>query len=200
MNEGYLNASNWFTDTEKLWIKNRTEKSEKMSSNDRLDFQRGIVEQDLDKPFLVLYNSSAKDANATVVKREDLDIDFIVESVTYVFYTDNIHEAYYLAAILNSSAPNEQIKDFQAKGLFGARHVHKKILDVYFPKFNDKEVNHIRLAELSLMAHNKASKYLEDNPPKQELTSIHLGRLRTEIKKHLLNELTEIDKIVKKIV
>lgn len=199
-NEGYLNASNWFTNTENFWIKYRTEKSEKMSSNDRLDFQRGIVEQDLNRPYLVLYNSSAKDANATVVKREDFNIDFIVESVTYVLYTINISEAYYLAAILNSSAPNELIKDFQAKGLFGARHVHKKILDVYFPRFNDIEVNHIKLAELSLMAHKKVSKYLIDNQPKQELSSIHLGRLRTEIKKHLLNELKEIDNIVKKII
>ncbi|HPR92323.1 MAG TPA: N-6 DNA methylase, partial [Candidatus Dojkabacteria bacterium] len=51
-NEGYLNASNWFTNTEKFWTKYRTEKSEKMSSNERLDFQRGIVEQDLNIPYL----------------------------------------------------------------------------------------------------------------------------------------------------
>jgi hypothetical protein len=88
----------------------------------------------LNDPYLVLYNTSGKDANATVIKREDIDFEFIVECVTYVYYTLDINEAYFLAAFLNSTIPNMQMKDFQAKGLFGARHVHKKILDIYFPK------------------------------------------------------------------
>jgi hypothetical protein len=92
------------------------------------------------------------------------------------------------------------MKDFQAKGLFGARHVHKKILDVYFPKFDEKDSNHVQLAQLSKTSHQKAFEFLNDNPPQQELSAIHLGRLRLAIKKHLVMELEAIDKIVKKIL
>ncbi len=200
INEGYLNASRWFTNAENIWKIHRTEKNEVISSENYLNWQNKLTSQNLNARFLVLYNSSAKDANATVVKRDSTDFEFIVESVAYVLYTNNEKEAYYLTAILNSTAPNELMKDFQAKGLFGARHVHKKILDVYFPKFDEKDSNHLKLAEISQVAHEKTSQYLINNPPKQELTAMHLGRLRVDIKKHLAKELIEIDEIVKKII
>ena len=204
---GDLKASRWFQDKENIWELLKTAKSKKMSNLDRLNFQRGLTEQNLESKYLVLYNSSAKDANALVVNRKALPVpqpfnklQFIVESVTYVYYTNNASEAYYLTAILNSSLPNFMMKDYQAKGLFGARHVHKKILDIYFPKFNENNAIHLRLADLAKEAHHKAEKYLKANPPQQELSAIHLGRLRVTIKKHLADEMKEIDRLVKKII
>jgi DNA-binding GntR family transcriptional regulator len=105
----------------------KTEKSKNMSANDRINFQRGITEQNLNAKYLVLYNASAKDANATIVDRTSLDLEFLVDHKAYVFYTDDENEAYYLTAILNSTAPNAMMKDFQSKGLFGARDVQKNI-------------------------------------------------------------------------
>ncbi|GMU96935.1 N-6 DNA methylase [Ignavibacterium album] len=200
MQEGYLNASKWFKNTENIWEIKKTEKSKNMSAKDRLEFQRGLTQQNLNSPYLVLYNSSAKDANATVVERDKLDLTFFVESVTYVFYTSNIDEAYYLSSIFNSDIPNIMMKDFQARGLFGARHVHKKILDIYFPRFDENNEIHLQLAQLSETAHEKAAKYLQDNPPQKELTATRLGKLRLDIKKHLAAEMKEIDKLVKKVV
>ena len=127
-------------------------------------------------------------------------MEFIVENTTYVFYTNEIAEAYYLTAILNSTAPNEMMKDFQAKGLFGARHVHKKILDIYYPKFDSNNKVHQQLAALSKTAHEKASAYVAANPPQQELSAMHLGRLRVAIKKHLSQEMEKIDGLVKKVI
>jgi hypothetical protein len=205
--KGDLKASNWFRDKEHIWELLKTAKSKKMSNLDRLNFQRGLTEQNLDAQYLVLYNSSAKDANALVVNRKALPVPkpfnklkFIVESKAYVYYTNNMDEAFYLAAILNSSTPNLMMKDYQTKGLFGARDVHKKILDIYFPKFNENHANHLRLADLSQEAHRKAEKYLKAHPPQQELSALHLGRLRVAIKKHLAAEMKEIDKLVKKLI
>lgn len=195
-----LDARKWFRNAQNLWSLNSTEKSSKMTANDRIDFQKGISEQNLNAPYLVLYNSSAKDANATVVSRKNLDLEFIVDHKTYVFYTSDGGEAYYLAAILNSTTPNAMMKDFQSRGLFGARDVHKKILDIYYPKYDEKDITHTRLAELSQAAHQKASEYLQSNLPKQELSGIHLGKIRLEIKKHLAVEMKEIDKLVKKVI
>jgi hypothetical protein len=190
MKQGYLNASKWFANVERHWDIQKTEKSKSMSANDRINYQQGITNQNLDANFLVLYNSSAKDANALVVSRSDFDLEFIVESVTYVYYTNNINEAYYLSAIFNSTAPNERMKDFQARGLFGARHVHKKILDIYYPVYDANNKTH----------HQKAKKYLQDNVPKQQVSGILLGNLRLTIKKHLAAEMVEIDKLVGKII
>jgi SAM-dependent methyltransferase len=200
MSEGYLNASRWFKNAENTWELLKTEKSKDMTANNRLDFQRGLTGQNLNVPFLVLYNSSAINANAAIVDRRDIDLNFIVESKGYVLATENLSEAFYLVSILNSAIPNFMMKDFQSRGLWGTRDVHKKILDVYFPKFNEEDEQHIRLAELSKIAHQKAVLYLQSNPPKDELTATRLGRLRIEIKKHLSTEMKEIDKIVRKLV
>ncbi|KAF0142722.1 MAG: Endonuclease [Stygiobacter sp.] len=200
MNGGYLNASRWFKSAERFWEQFKTEKSKKLTSNGRIDFHKGITAQNLSAKHLVLYNMSGKDAIATAINREDLEFELIADYTTFIFYSDVLNEAYYLTAILNSSIPNLMMKDFQARGLFGARHVSKKILDIYFPKFNEEEETHIRLAELSKAAHKKVAQYIKDNPPQKELTAIHLGRMRVEIKKHLSAEMKEIDKIVKKLI
>jgi methylase of polypeptide subunit release factors len=197
--EGYLNANVWFENVERIWTYNKTPLNKKYTSEQYINYQNKLTSQNLNAKYLVLYNSSAKDANATVLIRKDLDLEFIVESVSYVYYTNNLDEAYYLTSILNSSVPNLLMKDFQAKGLFGARHVHKRILDIYYPKFDRKNELHNVLSQLSKAAHKKTKKYLLDNPP-QQLTAIHLGNLRTNIKKHLTTELLEIDTLVKKII
>lgn len=200
MKEGHLNASKWFQNTENVWQIHRTEKNKTISSEDYVNWQNKLTEQNLNAKYLVLYNASAKDANAAVVERTNLELEFFVESVAYVLYTEDENEAYYLTSILNSAAPNEMMKDFQAKGLFGARHVHKKILDVYFPKYDEANKTHQQLATLSKACHAKAAQYVKDNTPKQELSAIHLGRIRVSIKKHLATEMKEIDVLVKKII
>lgn len=200
MQEGYLNASKWFKNAENNWDILKTEKSKKMTSNDRIDFQRGLSDQDVNAKYLVLYNTSGKDANSVVVDRNEIDFEFLVDHKNYLLTTYLKTESFYLAAILNSSIPNERMKAFQSKGLFGARDVHKKILDVYFPRFDENNETHSKLAQLSEQAHKKAKQYLEANPPQQELSAIHLGRLRVAIKKHLSEEMKEIDKLVKKVV
>ena len=171
-----------------------------MTCNGRIDFHRGLSDQNLNAPYLVLYNSSAINANATIVIRKEINLEFIVESKGYAFETDNLHEGYYLVSILNSAIPNALMKDFQSRGLWGARDVHKKILDIYFPKYNEEDETHKRLADISKAAHQKGALYLATNPPKEELTATRLGRLRVEIKKHLSPDMKEIDKIVKKLI
>jgi hypothetical protein len=198
--EGYLNASKWFQQCEHMWAIHSTEKNKKIGAVDYLNWHNKLVGQNLNFPYLVIYNSSAKDANAAVLKRDDLDLDFFVDTKGYVFYTGNKEEAYYLTAILNSSVPNLLMKDFQSKGLFGARDVHKKILDIYYPKYNETTRVHKKLANLSEAAHEKAKQHLIDNEPKQALSAGILGRLRTSLKKHLKEELEQIDELVKALI
>jgi SAM-dependent methyltransferase len=200
MNAGELKAWRWFENAETIWNEQKTDKSQKMSATDRIDFQRGLVSQNLNTRYLVLYTASAKDAHALVFDRQSLDREFLAESKTYVYHTDNKQEANYLAAILNSSVPNMQIKDFQTRGLFGPRDIHKKILDVYFPKFNGLNKLHVQLSELGNICAEKVKVFVVCNPPQNILSAHYLGKLRAEIKKHLSEELMEIDEIVGKVM
>ncbi len=200
LSKGYLDASRWFKNAENIWDIHKTENNQSISASNYLNWQNKMTEQNLNAQYIVLYNSSAKDANATVVKKSDLDLEFVAESVTYILYTNDINEAYYLAAILNSEVPNLLMKDFQSRGLFGARHVHKKILDIYYPKYNEKDAKHKKLAKLSEDAHRKASEYLKTIDKAKKIQGLSLGKLRLDIKKHLEKELKEIDEIVKGIV
>lgn len=199
-NEGFINASKWFFEVDKIWNKLKTENNAKMTSEGYLNWQNKLTDQNLNSPYLVLYNSSAKDANATVVVRADLELEFIVDHKAYLFGTDSLEEAYYLSAMLNSSIPNLLMKDFQTKGLFGARDVHKKILDIYYPKYVPTVKVHKQLAALAKTAHLKTKLYLEENSPTQEITASVLGRLRVAIKKHLNEELEQIDNLVKGVI
>jgi methylase of polypeptide subunit release factors len=198
--DGYLNASRWFANAENVWNVHKTEKSKEMSSYGRLDFQRGLTDQNLNIPYMVLYNGRGTDACAAVVIRKELDLEILIDHAIYWIGFNNLNEAYYVCSILNSAAPNEMMKDFQSSGLFGARNVHKKILDVIFPKFNEMSKVHQQLSQLSEQAHEKVKAYLMANPPKQELSAIFLGRLRTEIKKYLKDEMEKIDELVGKMI
>jgi hypothetical protein len=197
---GFLNAASWFRKAEEIWVEHRTEKNEVITSINYLNWQHKLTDQDPDLPYLVLYNSSAQDANATVVKREDIDLEFIIDHKEYAYGTTALGEAYYLAAILNSAAPNEMMKDFQSRGLFGARDIHKKILDIYFPTFDRRSEQHQRLAALSLEAHTLTEKYLLSNPPQEPLTPTRLGRLRAQIKLNIETEMQLMDDLVRTVM
>lgn len=198
--EGYLNAATWFADVENIWQIHRTEKNSNIASQDYLNWQNKLTDQNLNHPYLVLYNSSGKDANTVLVKRADLDLEFLIDYKTYWLSTENQEEAYYLLAILNSETPNLMMKDFQSKGLFGARDVSKKILDIYYPRYDGAAAAHQRLAALGRLCHERAAEYLREHPPVSPLGGPQLGKLRVSIKRHLAKELKEVDGLVRKLV
>lgn len=49
-------------------------------------------------------------------------------------------------------------------------------------------------------ANKEAAIIIQETPPQHELTAVRLGRYRVDIKKHLLKELKEIDRLVKRLV
>jgi len=200
LEDGYSNAAKWFQNAENLWAIHRTEKNKKIGALEYINWNDKLENQNLNLQYIVIYNASAKDANATVVARNKLDLEFIVDTKAYSYTTYNKDEAYYLTAILNSKIPNAMMKDFQSKGLFGARDVHKKILDIYYPLFDEKDEKHLQLAELSKTAHKVVTKFLEEISLNHKIEGIHLGKIRLEIKKYLNNEIKEIDKLVKQII
>jgi type I restriction-modification system DNA methylase subunit len=198
--QGELDLAKWFKQAEEMWEENKTEraKGSEMMLYNRLDFQRGLTDQNLNLRYLVLYTASAQDANAVVVDRDDLDLEFLVESKAYWFATDKLDEANYLAGFLNCSYTNQLIKEFQSRGLFGPRDVHKKILEIPFPKFDGKNDLHCQLAHLGQECAIKA-KTVMGNDKDLDLNPHQLGRLRRTVRQALQEELQEIDGLVEEI-
>ena len=194
--EGHVETATWFEQVEKSWNKKKTERSDKMTFLDRLDFQRGLSGQNLNAQYLVIYTASAKDANAVVINREDYRLEFIADHKTYVFYTDDLKEAHFIASYLNSAIPNELMKSFQSRGHFGPRDVHKKILDTPFPKFDGANKIHLELAELGKEASTIIQGYIDKEV---NGTEYNVGRIRLAAKKLIQKNFLQIDKIVKRL-
>lgn len=197
--EGYLEAATWFRNARNMWETLRTEKSEKLTLNGRMNYQNGVTEQDLTKPFIVLYNSSAKDANAVVVNRNQFDLPFVVDYKTYRLEFEKEEPAYYLVAFLNSDYANLAMKPFQSSGLFGARDVSKKILDVPLPRFSLSNPDHVLLAQLGKACSTKADEWVKANV-NDPIAGLKLGQARLALKVHLKEELEEIDRVLKRII
>jgi type I restriction-modification system DNA methylase subunit len=195
--QGYVETANWFKKVDSLWEQDRTENNENISSIDYLNWQNKLTEQNINKQFLVLYTASAKNANATIVQRDNHKLPFIVESKAYVYYTNNISEAEYLTCCLNSNFANDLIKSFQSRGLFGPRDMHKKILGIAFPKYDFKNPMHDELSKLGDVCRKKARDFIDNEI---NLKKYNVGLVRSYFLKTIKPELARIDDILKKIV
>lgn len=197
LEKGDRYASKWFHDAEEIWIDNRTEKNADagVSLSGYLDWQSKLSGQNPGARHLVLYTSSSTDASAVVIDRRSFEYPFVVDHKTYWCECASEEEGHYIAAYLNSNFANAKIKDFQSRGLFGARDVHKTILKLPFPKFQKKEVNHVELARLARSCAASVRSFISDNDI-AALDARSLGRARSNIRRELADQLQEIDKIV----
>ncbi len=194
-------TAKWFRSAEELWDKHKTErnKQEDVRLCDYVNWQHKLTDQNLNTRYLVLYTASAQDASAVVVDRQDFDVEFVIDSTTYWFATDSVEEAWYLTCYLNCGFTNHAIKEFQARGLFGARHVHKKILELPLPQFNAAKAEHRWLAELGRLCAAKALDHLGDTGT-MDLDARTLGRLRSTVRAVLADELREMDALVEALL
>lgn len=193
-------ASRWFAEAERLWNYFKTEKAKRsgMTYLDRLDYQRGLTEQNPDARFIVIYTGSATDASAAVVDRNAFEAPFIAEHKTYWCEARSENEAHFVCAYLNSGYANEKIKDFQSRGLFGPRDIHKTIVKLPFPRFDTKNELHIALAQLGKRCAIRTSKLLNAGED-MDLDAHALGRVRTKVREFLDDDLVEIDVLVERL-
>ena len=195
---GHLDTAKWFAEVETYWERHKTQRNKDVTFLDWLNYSGKLTKQTAPGRFLVLYNSSAKDANAAVFERGTLDRPFVVESKAYWFATDNRAEADYLTAFLNADEPNAVMKDYQSRGLFGARDVHKTILDVPLPAFDAADPDHAALAELGADCAAKAADWAAAGGMAD--AGGRVGAARSKLRKHLAAELKQIDRVLRRLV
>ena len=111
--------------------------------------------------------------------------------------TDEEMEAHFLTAILNSPIIDEKIKPMQARGLWGPRDIHKKVLELSIPQFEKSDPAHLELAKLGELCRRKVADWIQSGGP-GKIKSI--GKLRTMVRGILAKELSEIDRLVKDLL
>jgi hypothetical protein len=114
-----------------------------------------------------------------------------VDHTAYWLSCRSQEEAEYLVAILNSEVVNLAIKPFQSMGLLGERHVHKKVLDLPIPEYDDSNQAHRDIAQMGARAHREATAL---NMPSNACKG--LARQRAFVRTGVQGSLQEIDKAV----
>ena len=197
---GDIEAARWFDQCERLWEERKSENAKKQNVSliKWLDWQRKLTSQPLNPSWAVLYTASASDASACVIDFSAQSQKFLAETTTYIAFVKTEEEARYVECYLNSGYTNGKIKEFQARGLFGPRHVHKKILELPWPVFSRNQPSHRRLAALGQQAAQQVQKILGTEQD-LELDPRTLGRLRSSIRKALAPVMGQIDQWVEAI-
>ena len=199
--KGFTKLSKWLQNVQKLWTEKRGEKAESMNAVGWLDYRHKLSEQKQTK-YKVLYPASATYLCGCVVEKKIIRIDikgqeielqdFLSDYTEYYFETYKKAEAYYLCSILNSSTVDKLIKPMQARGLFGPRHIVKKVWELPIPEFDSSNHDHLALAKLGEEGTKKISEFLSQGIPKKSI-----GNLRKIIKAELQNEIKDASSTMK---
>lgn len=197
---GDIEAARWFGQCEQLWHERRSDSAmkQKSSMTDWLDWQRKLTGQPVDARWAVLYTASGSDASAVVVDVQRGGLRLLADHKTYITFVNGPEEANFLACYLNSNYVNKAIKQFQSRGLFGPRDIHKKILEVSWPEFSRSQPSHRRLAALGQRAAQQVQGVLGTQQD-LELDPRTLGRLRASIRRELADVMGQIDVLVEAI-
>ena len=163
---GATHFAEWYSQAQEIWVSRRTEKSKDSFPNveDRLDYQKTLSSQDLSKRFVVLYNARGANSMTVVIDRQNIpnfEVDhssikpngFVSDYTTYIYETNDVDEAHYLCAFLNSKVIHSGVKSFQPQGKYGKRDIGRRPFQLSIPRFSRNETNHLRLAELSKKCH-----------------------------------------------
>ncbi len=147
---GMIETATWLTFAEAEWARVR-KPGDSSKLHERLNHLRHLEEQANMDRYVVLYTSAGSRPVAAVLDTHSLDHAFVARDMTYWASFDRAEEAHYLACLLNSDYALSRIRDWMTRGLFGPRHIHKRVLDVPWPTFDGALPDHRRLAYLGAL-------------------------------------------------
>lgn len=203
--KGFLQLSEWLERVQGFWEKHRKEKAKKGDVLAWLNYRNKLTDQNPEAKYVVLYPKSATflcsaalrlKAHTLKVGTQEVVLQrFVADHVTYLLETTDHREAEYLAAVLNSPVVDALIKPMQARGLWGPRDIHKKVLELPIPEFQADNSKHMRLAEIAGACQATVQQMI---PTLRQEASI--GRARAAVRQALKDELAEIDSLVKELL
>ncbi|WP_342792324.1 hypothetical protein, partial [Clostridioides difficile] len=141
--EDDINSKNWFLQFDNLEEFSKKDFRSYLNTRDKLLQQRRLKSK-----YIVHVGAGGKYPCAAVEEIEEDRLKFIADQTTYVAEINDELEAYYVVAILNSEYMYNAINDFQARGAFGERHIHK-IPYLFIPRYDSNNEKHVQIANLS---------------------------------------------------
>ncbi|MBC7223514.1 MAG: SAM-dependent DNA methyltransferase [Anaerolineae bacterium] len=204
---GLFGLAAWLETVEREWAARRGAKAERMTALERLDYQGNLTKQNPQARYRVLYNSSGTNLVSCVVEGNTATFRVLDQSIVvlgtpidhtlFIYETSSREDAFYLSALLNAPQVDRRIKPMQARGLWGERHIHKKVLELPIPQFDPADPVHARLAALGEACHEKVAAWLAAGGPGKVRS---IGRLRGLVREMLQEELAEIDALVGEVL
>jgi SAM-dependent methyltransferase len=133
----------------------------------------------------VVYNNSGSTLNCAVVQG-----NFLITGDLSFFNTNNLEEAFYLSAILNSPILTEQIKIMKS-----SRHIFKLPLEIPIKKYNKKNPQHQKLTALGkrgqIIANEATNSLIKENK-----NLISKFKIQNHLQIKLKSILAQIDEIL----
>lgn len=169
---GLVNSADWLEVANGYWTRVRKE-SERLELWQRLDHLGHLSAQSRQGRWVIIYAASGGRIVAGVIDTLELGRPFVARDKTYWCSVDDEREAHFLVGFLNSEVADVMLGDFVTRGLFGKRDIHKRVLDLPWPRFNSASRLHLRLAELSAIS----SSVVSEAAPSLNMA---VGRARTE--------------------
>ena len=190
INAGQVETSAWFNQLDAELGTNRI--------RDRMDVRRKLTLQRYQtRAHLVHVGASGKIPCAGIQTSHRRTLyPFVADQTTYVYGTDSEEEALYLTGMLNSAALASGISDFQARGLFGERHIHTLAVAA-IPMFRASDEMHLAMARMAKRISQVAQARLSANM--RDVTA-SLPHRRTEMRNLIELELEALDSLAATIL
>ncbi|MFW9936122.1 MAG: class I SAM-dependent DNA methyltransferase [Candidatus Thorarchaeota archaeon] len=180
-------AKKFYDMINKIYLNNKKSTTKNNSLMENLDRWSKLRNPRQLSNIKVVYNNSGSIMNAAVIEG-----NFLVTGDLSFFNTDDLDEAYYLSAILNSSLMNKQIRIKKS-----SRHIFKIPFETPIKKYDASLKNHRELVELAKKGHYIARETVENLKKKQDTFPSKII-IQKMIKTNLKQILKLIDNSLKK--
>ena len=178
------NGKNFYDKINKIYLDYKKESTKNNSLMDNLNRWSKLINGRQISNIKIVYNNSGSVVNSAVVQG-----DFLVTGDLSFFSTDNISEAHYLSAILNSPLLTHQVQIKKS-----SRHIFKIPFEIPIKIFDATNKYHLELANLSKKAH-KLSKSLTSEMLERtgkKISKIKIQKILHENLTHILYKIDEI--------
>ena len=167
-----------------LYRKYKKETTKHKSLMENLNRWSKLINQRQLSKIKVVYNNSGSILQSAVVQG-----NFLITGDLSFYDTENLEEAFYLSAILNSDLLTKQVKIMKS-----SRHIFKLPLDIPIQKFDPKNITHHKLAELGekgqTIAIQSINTFIENN--KGNYTKFKIQNMLSEKLNPILVQIDEI--------
>ncbi len=133
-----------------LWDNNKRANN-RLSLLERIDYMKQLSNQ-MEKANTRLVYTTSGTPTATIIR----DPDILIDTKLYWIKCQSLKEAHYLTALINSEALKERVDSLMARGMFGARDLHKHLWRLSIPEYDKDNSLHIELASLGMKLHSQA--------------------------------------------